>query len=100
MTVRVMGEKIKRLRESRNWAQSELARRAGITKGAISTYELDTRTPSADAVYALAKAFGVSADYLLGIETRRTIEIDGLSDREEAIIRELVATMKEKKSQT
>ena len=91
-----LGQKIKKLRESRNWSQAELARRAGITKSAISTYELGMRTPSADVVCAFAKAFGVSADYLLGIAERRAVEIEGLSERDEALVRELVASLKEK----
>lgn len=91
-----LGQKIKKLRESRNWSQAELARRAGITKSAISTYELGMRTPSADVVCAFSKAFGVSADYLLGIAERRAVEIEGLSERDEALVRELVASLKEK----
>lgn len=91
-----LGEKIKKLRESRDWSQAELARRAGITKSAISTYELGMRTPSADVVCAFAKAFGVSSDYLLGIAERRSVEVEGLSERDEALIRELVASLKEK----
>lgn len=90
----MLGEKIKRLRESREWTQAELARKVGITKSAISTYELGIRTPSADVVCGFAKAFGVSADYLLGIAERRTVDVEGLSEHEEAIIRELVATLR------
>ena len=85
-----------RLRESRDWSQAELARRSGVTKSAISTYELGLRTPSADVVYAFAKVFGVSADYLLGIAERRAVEVEGLSERDEALIRELVASLKGK----
>ena len=85
-----------RLRESRDWSQAELARRSGVTKSAISTYELGLRTPSADVVCAFAKVFGVSADYLLGIAERQAVEVEGLSERDEALIRELVASLKEK----
>ena len=91
-----LGQKVRRLRESRDWSQAELARRAGVTKSAISTYELGTRTPSADVVCAFAKVFGVSADYLLGLGERRAVEVEGLSERDEALVRELVASLKEK----
>lgn len=90
----MLGEKIRRLRESREWTQAELARKVGVTKSAISTYELGNRTPSADVVCGFAKAFGVSADYLLGIAERRTVDVEGLSERDETIIRELVAALK------
>ena len=91
-----LGEKVRRLRESRDWSQAELARRSGVTKSAISTYELGLRTPSADVVCSFAKVFGVSADYLLGIAERRAVEVEGLSERDEALVRELVASLKEK----
>ena len=91
-----LGQKVRRLRESRDWSQAELARRAGVTKSAISTYELGMRTPSADVVRAFAKVFGVSADYLLGIAERRAVDVEGLSEQDEALIRELVASLKEK----
>ena len=91
-----LDQKIKQLREGRGWSQAELARRTGVTKSAISTYELGIRTPSADVVSSFAKAFGVSSDYLLGITERRTVDVEGLSERDEALIRELVAALKEK----
>lgn len=89
-----LGRKVRILRESREWSQAELAQKAGVTKSAISTYELGIRTPSADVVCAFAKAFGVSSDYLLGIAERRTVDIEGLSERDEAVIRELVVSLK------
>lgn len=91
-----LGQKVRQLRESHDWSQAELARRTGVTKSAISTYELDMRTPSADVVCAFAKVFSVSADYLLGIAERRAVEVEGLSERDEALVRELVAALKEK----
>lgn len=91
-----LGQKVRNMRESREWSQAELARRVGVTKSAISTYELGLRTPSADVVYALAKVFGVSSDYLLGLTGCRALALDGLSERDEALIRELVASLKEK----
>ncbi len=36
-----MGQRIKRLRESRNWTQSKLSEAVGVTVAAISQWELD-----------------------------------------------------------
>lgn len=94
--MRELGSKIKELRESRNWSQSYLAKRAGITKSAISTYEQGIRTPSADVLCSFAKAFGVSADYLLGIEGKHIANLDGLTEHNEALIRDLIDSLKEK----
>lgn len=91
-----LDQKIRKLRESRGWSQADLARKAGITRSAVSTYEQGQRTPSADVIRCFARAFGVSADYLLGISERRAVEVEGLSEHDEALIRELVASLKEK----
>ncbi|MBD5149884.1 MAG: helix-turn-helix transcriptional regulator [Oscillibacter sp.] len=91
-----LGQKVRKLRESRDWSQAEFARRAGVTKSAISTYELGIRTPSADIVCAFAKVFSVSADNPPGIAERRVIESEGLSERDKAPVRELAASLKEK----
>lgn len=91
-----LGQKVKQLRESRGWSQEYLAKRTGVTKSAISTYELNMRTPSADVVKSFAKVFGVSSDYLLSIGERRMVDVEGLSERDEALVRELIASLREK----
>lgn len=89
-----LGGKLKTLRENRGWSQGELAKRAGVTKSAISTYELGVRTPSANVLCAFAKALGVSADYLLGLSSARCVDLDGLSEHDERLVRELVESLK------
>lgn len=46
----------------------ELASKTGLTAAAIGFWELGKRVPNAEAVVTLAKYFGVSTDYLLGLE--------------------------------
>lgn len=90
------GKKLRILREGRKWSQEYLAKRAGVTKSAISTYEQGIRTPSSDVLYAFARAFGVSSDFLLGLTERRSVDLDGLSEYDEALVRELIESLKEK----
>lgn len=94
--MRELGNKLKFLRESRKWSQEYLAKRAGVTKSAISTYEQGIRTPSSDVLCAFAKSFGVSADFLLGLTEHRSVDLDGLSEYDEALVRELIESLKEK----
>lgn len=93
--MRELGQKLRELREGRGWSQSDLAKRAGVTKSAISTYEQGIRTPSADVLCAFAKAFGVSADYLLGISQCRTLDLSGLSEVNEGLVRDLVGALRQ-----
>lgn len=44
--------------------QSELAKATGVKQSAISAYIAGTSTPSADALYRMAKALGLSMDEL------------------------------------
>ena len=48
-------------------SQVQLAKETGLGKSAIGVWELGQRVPSALAIITLAKYFGVSSDYLLGI---------------------------------
>jgi len=44
---------------TRSWSMSELARRAGITHGAISHVLSESRNPGPDFCKAIARAFGI-----------------------------------------
>ena len=72
-----MGDFGKRFRECRKLAglkQTAAARAMGISQAAISQYENDEREPTAAVVIAMARTYGVSIDYLLGVTDVR----DGL----------------------
>ncbi len=62
----MLGERIKKLRESKGLTQKELANQLGLTDGAIGFYEVGKRNPPLDTLNKLADFFGVSIDYLLG----------------------------------
>jgi transcriptional regulator with XRE-family HTH domain len=55
-------DKLRALRESAGITQYQLAKRAGLTKQALSRLELGERQPFWATVQALAKALGVSCD--------------------------------------
>lgn len=63
-----LGQKIKLVRTERKLMQMELAEAAGIHQKNISKYENDGVVPSATNLKAIAKALGVTTDYLLGDE--------------------------------
>lgn len=55
---------IRQLREERGWGQRELARRAGVSNVAVWYWEQGQRTPGADQLRAIARAFDVSMDVI------------------------------------
>lgn len=61
-------ERLKELREEKNISQMELGVLTGISQSAIGRYELKERMPTIDNVISLCKFFGVTSDYLIGLE--------------------------------
>ena len=80
----MIAEKIKALREARGWSQAELSRRLGITRNGVNSWEQGLSMPSPACLVDLAKVFGVSTDYLLGLERLTTVDVTGLADRDVA----------------
>jgi len=60
------GARLVQAREKRGLSQSEVARLAKLQPAAIGHFERDRRKPSFANVRALARALGVSSDFLLG----------------------------------
>jgi transcriptional regulator with XRE-family HTH domain len=61
---------VKAFRKLKGWTQADLARRSKVRPGTIAALETDRwRSPSASTILAIATAFGVSTDELLGVKT-------------------------------
>ncbi len=54
--------RLRQLRRSREMTQEELARRAGLSKGAVCDIELGRRKPSLESAKMLAAVFGESIE--------------------------------------
>jgi transcriptional regulator with XRE-family HTH domain len=68
-----VGERIRLQRQKLNYIQEHLAKSANISKGFLSEVETGTRNPSAEYLFRIATALGVSIDYLMtgaSIESR------------------------------
>lgn len=90
------GLKLKELRKQAGMTQQQLADKLGITKSVVSYYELSERTPSPDVLRDLAIIFHVSADYLLGIERAKTIDVSDLSDEDVKLLLVTIETLRNK----
>lgn len=61
-------ERLKELRAEKGLSQEQLAKATNFSNSAICYWETGARVPNALAIIALAKYFGVTSDYLLGLE--------------------------------
>ena len=88
------GEKIKYLRNERNWTQEYVAKKLNISAPALSRYESGTCEPKdLELVSQFAVLYDVSADFLLGLTDNSKIanQTDfhvGLSKSEEGTLTE------------
>lgn len=62
------GSRLREVRKKRGLTQTELGELIGVGKSAICCYEKETRNPTLEAVIEMIQVFGVSADYLLGVD--------------------------------
>lgn len=60
--------RLKELRTERGLGQVELANKLGVSKGIISLWENGLREPTMSSLIELSNFFGVSIDFLVGIE--------------------------------
>lgn len=88
--MREFSEIAKELRLSKNLTQSQLAERMWVKKSIISAYETDSRPPSLDMLIKYANEFHVTTDYLLGIESDKIINVNGLTDTQINALNSLV----------
>ncbi len=86
----MLSERIKELRLSRNLNQVQLGEALWVTKQTISNWENDNIQPSVAMLVKIAKYFGVSTDYLLGLDNNKYINVNGLNETQIAHIRLII----------
>ena len=84
------GLRLKKLRETKKLSQNQVAHRLKVSKSTISGYENNTRYPSFDILIQLALLYNVSADYILGLDNRKMVNVDGLCDRQIDFVNSLI----------
>lgn len=75
-----IGERIKKARKKLNMTQDELAKELHCKREVVSYYENGSREIKTGTLIELSKILGVSTDYLLGLSTAETkdVEISGI----------------------
>ena len=66
--MKIFAERLKELRKEKGVSLKLLASEIGVSDIAISRWENEQRVPNIESLVALAKYFGVSCDYLVGLE--------------------------------
>ena len=90
----MLSSQIRQLRTARNLSQVQLAKALGVTKQSVSNWENNNIMPSIDMLIRISKTFSVSADYLLGLENRQTLDVSGLSAEQILHLQALINDLK------
>ncbi|HIS68993.1 MAG TPA: helix-turn-helix transcriptional regulator [Candidatus Gallacutalibacter stercoravium] len=84
------GYRLKELRQKKGLTQAQVAKRLSLSKTAISGYENNIKNPSIEVLTQLSILYGVSAEYLLGLENRKMLCVDDLNDQQLEVVRILL----------
>lgn len=68
-------ERLRELMEIFNLKQSDIVRRTGIKKSALSNYLHSTREPRQDQISKISEPFGISPAWLMGYDVPMKMEI-------------------------
>lgn len=86
----MLSEMIKNLREDAGFSQSQLAKKLDVTRSSVNAWEMGLSTPTTHYIVELAKLFHVSTDYILGLDKKRTIILDGYSEEQIELLYKLI----------
>ncbi len=87
-------ERIKELRISLGLNQIQFGRKLFVTKQCISNWENGNIQPSVDMLIKICTTFSVSADYLLGLSSKFTIDAEGMTNEHILHIRNIIDDLK------
>ena len=86
----MLSENIRKFRKLRHLSQVELAESLHVSKQCVSNWENNNIMPSVDMLIKLAGYFSVSADFLLGLDNRRWLDVTGLSEAQISHIKQII----------
>ena len=92
----MVADRIKALRESRDYTQSDLAKVLGITRSSVNAWEMGISVPSTQYIVELANIFKVSTDYLLGVSKTSSVDVSGLNDKDIELIHSIIAHLRDR----
>lgn len=92
------GLTLKNLRKKKNLSQEQVAKRLNLTKASISGYENNIITPSIETIKGLSILYNTTSDYLLGLDKKESVSIDGLTPRQKDIVEKLILEFRSENS--
>lgn len=89
---------LKELRVKKGYSQEQVADKIHRSRTSISQYESNEKLPPLPVLIDLASLFHVSLDYLAGLEKKKYLLVDDLSERQINVIETLAEEFRDKPS--
>ena len=89
-------DRIRYLRDKSGMTQTDLAKKLGISRSAVNSWEMALSMPSLYNIVEMSQIFHVSVDYLLSVSEKITVDITNLSDEESEAVIKLVGCLNKK----
>lgn len=80
----ILGQRIKALREAKDWSQDELAQKMGVNRVAVTQVENAQRELSAEEVAKLSAVFEISADVILDLKKEIQVVLEEGASKKKA----------------
>jgi len=93
-----LGQRLQEQRILKNLSQKQVATSVGLSASVISNYESGERTPSVEILLSLARLYGCSADYLLGIDKSdavKLLDVSMLDNKQYQLLQSFLLSLKE-----
>ena len=78
----MIGEKLSDFRRQRHMTQQQLAKRLGVPQKSIKNWENNNVDPSIENLVRICDIFNVTADELLGRDTRHMLDVSALEQED------------------
>lgn len=95
-----IGYVIRELRIENKLTQQKLAEFINVSSAAIIAWESGRKFPSIEHLILLAKFFGVPLNYVAGVDRRKCMVIDNLTQNQRNLLRTLVLDMQDSGKKT
>ena len=84
------GERLRNLRKEKGYTQKIMAEKMHVSQNTILRWENNYKYPTQSNLIQLSNVFHVSLDYLVGIERKRSIVVDHLTQEQVTVLNTLV----------
>ncbi|MBR3894514.1 MAG: helix-turn-helix transcriptional regulator [Clostridia bacterium] len=91
-----IADRIRYLRDKMGMTQTDLAKKLGISRSAVNSWEMSLSSPSLSNIIEMSQIFHVNIDYLLSLSDKTMVDISNLTNDQKELVFRLVNCLEKK----